>query len=217
MAVCASKQAEEPADATQEEAFDNCLLQEPCTAGAESGAHGLLARARHCSRQHEAGYVEACQRPDTNDHGVEQHERLARIIAERLLIASNGNARGHIVAGDLFGDDGLRSAESRSQLRRRHALGQPCKWLAEHRFFAAHCRAVGRRKRKRCPYLHLIVYWEGEATRHDADDGVGPAADSECFAQNLRIGKKEFAPCIFAKKNHAIAARVAFFVAKYAA
>ena len=107
------QEAEDTADAAEEQAFDGCLLQQAQAAGTESRAHRLLTGARHGTRQHEAGEVEAGQGPDAEDDRIEQHERLAGVVAERLLVTGDGNACGNaFIVGHFFGDDGLGAAES---------------------------------------------------------------------------------------------------------
>ncbi len=116
------------------------MLQQTSAAGAQRGADGLFARARNRTRQHEAGDVEAGQRPDAEDHGIEQHERRANLLAQRLLVLRDPDSRGYgwAVGGGLLGDDGLRARELIGELGNRHAAGQPRVEISPRRLIATH-------------------------------------------------------------------------------
>ena len=107
----AEEQSEDAADAAEQQAFDDGLLQQARAAGAQRGADGLFAHTRNGAGQHETGDVEAGQRPDAEDHGVEQHQRLANPLIERLLIPGDRDAGSNGAVGGLFGDDCLGASE----------------------------------------------------------------------------------------------------------
>ena len=126
MAVCA-RTAEEPADAAKRRLSTTvcCSSRARLAPSAERTARSRVRATARASMRLVTLRQASAQIPNTT--GVEQQKGLARVVADRLLIAGNGNARWHVVAGDFFGDDGLRPAESRSQLRRRHPFRQPRK------------------------------------------------------------------------------------------
>ena len=117
------EQSENSADAAEQEAFYDCLLQQSRAACAESGAHRLFAATRNRTRQHEASDVEASERPDAEYHRVKQRQRLARLMAQPLLIAGDLNARWQVAIRNLLGNNGLRPAQSIGQLSCGDAIG----------------------------------------------------------------------------------------------
>ena len=101
--------ARQRANAAQEQAFHDGLLKQTHAAGAQCAAHGVLAHTRDGAGQHEAGDVEAGQRPDAEDDNVKQQQRLTRFAVQRLLVTAHFYARGPIeIRGKSFGDNRLR-------------------------------------------------------------------------------------------------------------
>ncbi len=80
--------------------------------------------ARNRTGQHEACDVEAGQHPDAKDYRIEQHERLASLMVQRVLVSGDLDACGQIFGRSLLGNTGLRTAQNVSQLRARHATRQ---------------------------------------------------------------------------------------------
>ena len=117
------EQSKDSADAAQQQAFDDGLLQQAQAAGAQRSAHCLLAAARDGARQHEAGDVEAGQQPDAKDHRIEQQERLANMLVQRLLITGDSHACGQATVWHFLGNHGLGAAQVIGQLRLRDAIG----------------------------------------------------------------------------------------------
>ena len=186
---------EDAAETAEQKAFHNCLLQQARAAGAECGANCLLACAGHGPRQHQTGHVEAGQRPDAEDHRVEQQQRLAQTLVQRLLITGDFNARGQIAVRDFLRGHGLRAAHLIRKLRGCHVIRQPHIKIPPRLMAAAH----------------------RETTRHHAEDGVGLLFDGESFAHDPRIAVVELAPGALAEQRDAIAAGIVLLGAKASA
>ena len=132
------QQSEDRADAAQQEALDDGLLQQTSAAGSQRGTDSLFASARNRPRQHEAGNVEAGQRPDAEDHAIDQRERLANLLVQRLLVLRDrdSGSNGWAVCG-LFGNNCLCASELIGELRDGHAVGQPCVEFSDPRYLFA--------------------------------------------------------------------------------
>jgi hypothetical protein len=197
----AAGQPDDGRHAAQHERFREELHDDAPPAGAERGAHDELGLACRRAREHEqpdVGADENEQHDDEHVPGKQGHrlpwppERPHRLgereqLWAQILVAAREIGGGHPSEARKLGSRPLE----------RCASGEPAEDPDLHALTRSGSRA---RDPERNP--QLLRAREGEALRHDADDGRRNAGDADCASDDAGIAVKARLPQVVSDHGH---------------
>jgi hypothetical protein len=206
MAPDGEKQAERAANAGEQQAFGQQLAKNAQATGAERGANREFAGTDHGAGEQQISHVGASDEQQEAD-GCKKNDKQRLHVADDVFFQRQNGDAFVLVGFRIFLREMLRDRiHIGLSLRERNTGLEASDDVSAEIDVAIAERNVRPLAAKRVDVATLTV--EGEVWRHDADDGVVRAVESDGFSGDVEGGAKFAAPEAAAEHDHGSGAKL---------